>query len=251
MKAFSLSLPSALVACGLFAFSGLSSASAQHHDHDHEELYLAWGQPRTGINLNVFDLHGDHYHTFSGNSGSSSHVPPKFVITPGISHASFTFGASDFSPFDTSYLIDSSKFVLTNPAYAGFNDRDLPGADFRLQLVSASAAYSISLFEGEAHGDHFHFDDLVHDFSLDGSFAQLDWSKTYQVRIELAPGSAGGVDHLAQFKFVDLNQDGLRLHYGDSPEFTIYTQAVPEPSTVALLITAGGAALLWRRRRIA
>ncbi len=243
-------------------------------------LFLSFGHQRRSSSstypvnpghLIIRDYHSDdgdpHYHYYQQNLGTTSasdHSPSRLSLIAGGAAARVGLAPQDGSPVGSNtpqFLLNHpNPSSLTSPVVENFN-RDFLNAEFKLQLVSTTGPstplFSISLWAShdgdpfqlagtfgpsstqldlevaEAHGDHYHL-----------------FETSYQIRFSLDPNATLG-DYSATFRIVDLN--GGALAYGDSNDFTIHlnsVQAVPEPSTVALLLGAGGAMLLARRRRV-
>jgi len=203
--------------------AGVTSVRADEHDHDHEgegTFHLAYGKLSTGNTFRVYDLHGDHYHTFFENTGGGGHQQPYLSLVAGGAEASISIAAANFSP---------------HAEELGDNLFPQGTFNFELRLVSVS---NLSLTVELSHDDHAH--GIAVGFSEGLEFGETQFIH-FAVSSEAAPG-----DYFAVFKIID--NDNI---YADSPNFTINVTAtaVPEPASAAALAGALALGLVATRRR--
>lgn len=194
-------------------------------------LHLAYGVDIGELSasngqIRIFDLHNDHYHSFTTNNGTNpgGHQAMAFQIVPGASSVSLTMASMDTSPF--------------NESHSQYTTNLIPAGDFHLQLDSitdesgdSSSALTVAFW----HGDHTHS-------MSDGTEEHIDPVETQKIDFSLDANSALGT-YYANFRLAD--EGG---NYVDSPAFRIQVNAVPEPST-GLLIGCVFLGAVARRRR--
>ena len=199
--------------------AGITSVRA--HDPGSEgTFHLAYGKLATENTFRVYDLHDDHYHTFTENTGGGGHEQPYLSLVAGGAEASISIAAANFSPH-AEELADNSFPPGT------FN--------FELALVSVSSPWlTIEL----SHDAHAHGIDV-------GLSEGLEFGETQFIHFAVSSEAAPG-DYSAVFKIIDTGNI-----YADSPNFTINVTAtaVPEPASAAALAGALALGLVATRRR--
>lgn len=170
--------------------------------------------------LLVRDLHGDHYHTFTANTGThpDDHVPMPLSIDLVGGYGAVSFASWNDSPYAT-----NNRYAFPDLAF-----------DLHLELVSVSSSNLIVELQ---HDDHYH------GLTAGGGGEHLHYGESQNLRFSFAEGAALG-DYTAVFRIVD--EAGI---FTDSNNFTIHVAAVPEPSAAAALAGAAALGLVAARRR--